>query len=286
MSNSHEMDRKKVQLILKQLNLIPNKKLGQNFLVDPYLTQKIISISEPNVKDIVLEIGPGLGVLTEKLVNLVKKIYAVEIDKKLASFLKDKFSSFDNIEIINEDILNVDIPEVNKVVSNLPFNITGPIFEKVFFNDKPLHGILTIERSIADRIFFQNNYKHFSRITVSVNSFMIPIRRYRISRNSFYPQPKIALSLIDITSRKDINKFLLNNKNREFYLRFLGGIMPYKNKNLVNALYLFLKNGVKLEIKKDDILSILHKNNIKNNKLNSFDIKDFVKICQLIYKKI
>ena len=107
---------------------------------------------------------------------------------------------------------------------------------------------------------------------------MNPIKKYKISRNSFYPQPKIALSLIDITSRNDINEFLLNNKNREFYLRFLGGIMPYKNKNLVNALYLFLKNGVKLEIKKDDIFSILHQNNIKNNKLNSYGINDFVNI--------
>ena len=115
---------------------------------------------------------------------------------------------------------------------------------------------------------------------------MNPIRKYKISRNSFYPQPKIDLSLIDITSRNDLDEFLLNHKNREFYLRFLGGIMPYKNKNLVNALYLFLKNGVKLEIKKDDIFSILHQNNIKNDKLNSFNINDFVKICQIIYKKI
>ena len=286
MSNSHGMNTKEVQLILNQLNITPNKKLGQNFLVDPLLTKKIISISELNDKDIILEIGPGLGALTERLVKIVKKIYAVEIDKKLVSFLIDKFSSFDNIEIINGDILKTDIPEVNKVISNLPFTITGPIFEKVFFNDKPPHGILTIEKSIADRIFFRNKYKHFSRITVSINSFMNPNRKYKISRNSFYPQPKIALSLIDITSRNDINEFLLNNKNREFYLRFLGGIMPYKNKNLVNALYLFLKNEGKLEFKKDDIFSILHQNNIKNNKLNSYNINDFVNICQIIYKKI
>lgn len=286
MSNSNGMNKKEVQLILNQLNITPNKKLGQNFLVDPFLTKKIISISELNDKDIILEIGPGLGALTEKMVKIVKKIYAVEIDKKLVSFLIDKFSSFDNIEIINGDILKIDIPKVNKVVSNLPFTISGPIFERVFFNDKPPHGILTIEKFLADRIFFRNEYKNFSRITVSVNSFMNPIKKYKISRNSFYPQPKIALSLIDITSRNDINEFLLNNKNREFYLRFLGGIMPYKNKNLVNALYLFLKNGVKLEIKKDDIFSILHQNNIKNDKLNSFDINNFVKICQIIYKKL
>ena len=286
MSNSNGMNKKEVQLILNQLNITPNKKLGQNFLVDPFLTKKIISISELNDKDIILEIGPGLGALTEKMVKIVKKIYAVEIDKKLVSFLIDKFSSFDNIEIINGDILKIDIPKVNKVVSNLPFTISGPIFERVFFNDKPPHGILTIEKFLADRIFFRNEYKNFSRITVSVNSFMNPIKKYKISRNSFYPQPKIALSLIDITSRNDINEFLLNNKNREFYLRFLGGIMPYKNKNLVNALYLFLKNGVKLEIKKDDIFSILRQNNIKNDKLNSFDINNFVKICQIIYKKL
>jgi len=286
MSNSQGMNKKEVQLILNQLNVIPNKKLGQNFIVDSLLTKKIISISELNDNDIILEIGPGLGALTERLVKIVKKVYAVEIDRKLTSFLIDKFSSFDNIEVINGDILKIDIPKVNKVISNLPFTITGPIFEKVFFIDKPPHGILTIEKSIADRIFFRNEYKNFSRITVSTNSFMNPIRKYKISRNSFYPQPKIALSLIDIASKNDINDFLLNDKNREFYLRFLGGIMPYKNKDLVNALLLFLKNGIKLDIKKEDILSILHQNNIKNDKLNSFEINDFVVICQLIYKII
>jgi 16S rRNA (adenine1518-N6/adenine1519-N6)-dimethyltransferase len=286
MSNSQGMNKKEVQLILNQLNVIPNKKLGQNFIVDSLLTKKIISISELNDNDIILEIGPGLGALTERLVKIVKKVYAVEIDRKLISFLIDKFSSFDNIEVINGDILKIDIPKVNKVISNLPFTITGPIFEKVFFIDKPPHGILTIEKSIADRIFFRNEYKNFSRITVSTNSFMNPIRKYKISRNSFYPQPKIALSLIDIASKNDINDFLLNDKNREFYLRFIGGIMPYKNKDLVNALYLFLKNGFKLEIKKDDILSILRQNNIKNDKLNSFKINDFVIICKIIYKII
>ena len=156
MSNSNGMNKKEVQLILNQLNITPNKKLGQNFLVDPFLTKKIISISELNDKDIILEIGPGLGALTEKMVKIVKKIYAVEIDKKLVSFLIDKFSSFDNIEIINGDILKIDIPKVNKVVSNLPFTISGPIFERVFFNYNPPHGILTIEKSLADRIFFRN----------------------------------------------------------------------------------------------------------------------------------
>jgi len=140
MSNSQGMNIKEVQLILNQLNVIPNKKLGQNFIVDSLLTKKIISISELNDNDIILEIGPGLGALTEQLVKIVKKIYAIEIDRKLASFLKDKFSSFDNIEVIYGDILKIDIPKVNKVISNLPFTITGPIFEKVFFNDKPPHG--------------------------------------------------------------------------------------------------------------------------------------------------
>ena len=137
MSNSDGMNKKEVQLILNKLNIIPNKKLGQNFLVDPLLTKKIISISELNDQDKILEIGPGLGAITEELVKNGKKIYAVEIDKKLASYLIDKFSSFGNIEIITGDILKIDIPDVNKVVSNLPFTISGPIFEKVFFNNVP-----------------------------------------------------------------------------------------------------------------------------------------------------
>ncbi len=280
------MNRKDVQLILKELNIVPKKQLGQNFLIDKNTRDIIINQAQVSTNDIILEIGPGLGALTEKLVEIAKKVYIIEIDSRLSTFLKNKFSNYNNITIINGDILKIDIPDHNKVVSNLPYTITGPILEKVFFKENPPQGILTIEKAIADRIFSQDNYKTSSRITISVNTFMRPKEKHKISRNSFYPTPNIDLTLINLTPREKIDKFLVDEYKRTFYLNLIRGIMPFKNKNLANALELYIKKKLNLDLNKKEIVNILEQNNIKNNKVYSHIISDFVNISKIFYEKI
>lgn len=280
------MNKKDVQLILKKLDITPSKHLGQNFLIDNTTRDIIINRAQVSKNDIILEIGPGLGALTEKLVEKAKKVYAIEIDSRLSTFLKNKFSNFDNLEIINDDILNNDHPFHNKVVSNLPYTITGPILEKLFFKEKPPQGFLVIEKVIADRIFYQDNYKNLSRITISVNTFMRPIKKYKISRYSFYPTPNIDLTLVNLSPNDKIDKFLGDEYKRTFYLKILGGIMPYKNKNLTNALELYIKKKLNLDLNKKDIYNILEQNNVENNKVYSYSISDFVKISKIFYEKI
>jgi len=280
------MNKKDVQLILKKLDITPSKQLGQNFLIDNTTRDIIINRAQVSKNDIILEIGPGLGALTEKLVENAKKVYAIEIDSRLSTFLKNKFSNFDNLEIINDDILNNDHPFHNKVVSNLPYTITGPILEKLFFKEKPPQGFLVIEKVIADRIFYQDNYKNLSRITISVNTFMRPIKKYKISRYSFYPTPNIDLTLVNLSPNDKIDKFLGDEYKRTFYLKILGGIMPYKNKNLANALELYIKKKLNLDLNKKDIYNILEQNNVENNKVYSYSISDFVKISKIFYEKI
>ncbi len=277
---------KNIRLILKELNLIPSKRLGQNFLINNITRNFILDQAQLLKNDIILEIGPGLGALTEKLVEKAKKVYAIEIDLKLVTFLKKKFSPIDNLEIIHENILNVDMPFHNKVVSNLPFTITGPILEKVFFKENPPEGILTIEKNIADRIFFKDDYKGLSRITISVNSFMNPLKKFKIPRNSFYPTPNIDLNLIVLSPKEKINSFLNEDETRSFYLKFLGGIMPYKNKNLVNALELYIKKKLKLNLNKNNIINILHEYNIENKKVYSYKIAQFLEISEIIYERL
>ena len=211
-----------VKLILKKLNLKPKKQLGQNFLIDNNTVQKIISTSEILKDDIILEIGPGLGALTEKLIEKAKMVYAIEIDPSLSRYLSDKFSENENVEIINEDILEADVPQHNKVVANIPYSITGSIFEKVFYNQTPPQGIMTIEQSIANRIFISGKYKDFSRISVSVNAYLIPKMRFTISRSSFYPLPKINLSLIKLIPRENLNHFLLDQESSLFFFEICG----------------------------------------------------------------
>jgi len=277
------MNKREVELILKNLNIKPNKKLGQNFLTDKNITKKIISVSEVSQNDIILEIGPGLGIITQELVNLVKKIYAIEIDHRLYSYLNDKFSTYDNVEIIHGDILKVEIPNHNKVISNIPYTITGSILDKIFFRINSPVGILTIEKSIADRIFLSGDYKNFSRISINVNTFMKPVLKSSISRNSFYPIPKIALSLIKLIPRDKINPFFLEKEPIDFFLKFISGIMPYKNRNIANAIELFFKTQKDIQYTKEDILLILQKNNYENKKVFNFEIDDYTEISKLFY---
>ncbi|MFX1327919.1 MAG: 16S rRNA (adenine(1518)-N(6)/adenine(1519)-N(6))-dimethyltransferase RsmA [Promethearchaeota archaeon] len=279
------MNRREIRLILKQLEIMPNKQLGQNFLIDKNVINRIILLSEVSKNDIVLEVGPGLGALTEQLIKSVNKLYAIEIDKRLYSYLSQKFSNFNNIEIINGDILEIDIPFHNKMVSNIPYKITGPILHKIFFKEKPPEGILLIEKSIADRIFLPKNYKSFSRIGISVNAFMKPISKSNISEMSFFPSPKIGLSLIKIIPREIINPFLLDKSSKDYFLKFIAGIMPYKNRNIVNAIDMFFKTLKDNHYNKEEILMLLQENNYQNKKLFSFKIQEFIEISKLFYLK-
>ncbi|UCD00868.1 MAG: ribosomal RNA small subunit methyltransferase A [Promethearchaeota archaeon] len=270
-----------VKLILNKLGVSPDRRLGQNFLIDNNIIKKIITKSELLKDDIILEIGPGLGALTEKLVEKVKKVYAIEIDPRLCSYLEKKFLEYDNIDIINADILNLDLPIHNKVVSNIPYSITGPIFEKIFYNSNPPEGIMIIEKKIVDRIFYNGNYENFSRITVSFNAFMKLKNNFFVSRNCFFPIPNIDLSLIKISPREEINQFLLNDDNKNFFLKFIAGIMPYKNKNLLNALELFLKNNKIIKFNKLRINQILQTNKYNNIKVFRLKIEEFIELSKL-----
>ena len=278
------MNRHETLSILKELKHSPNKKLGQNFLIDNNVLDKIISASELKKNDIILEIGAGLGALTSELIKRVEKVYSYEIDKTLYRFLKNKFSSASNLELFNQDILKARIPAHNKVVSNIPYSITGPILEKVFYNSSPPSGILIIEKSLANRIFVETNYKYFSRISVNFNAFMKPSHKFSISPNSFYPSPKIELSMITVYPREDLNPFLKSEEGRTFFLNFVRGIMPYKNKNLSNAILSYLNNRKASHLSKKDIKQYLDSINFDDMKLSSYNYDDFIALSEAFHK--
>ncbi|MFX0026001.1 MAG: 16S rRNA (adenine(1518)-N(6)/adenine(1519)-N(6))-dimethyltransferase RsmA [Candidatus Hermodarchaeota archaeon] len=277
------MNKKEVQFILRHLNFTPKKKFGQNFLINSKVLRKIISEANLNENDIVVEIGAGLGALTSELILNAKKVYSYEINSTLFQYLLEKFSDFSNIELINQDILKIQIPYHNKAVSNIPYTLTGPIFEKIFYNEQPPEGVFIIEKSIADRIFLSGTYKDFSRITVTFNAFMKPLKKQIISSNCFYPSPKIELALIKVIPREKVNPFLVNKENINFFLRFIAGIMPYKNKNLVNALALYFKNNSSFHFTKIELLEFLKEFNIQNKKLFQFNADDLIDICAQIF---
>ncbi len=280
------MNREQIQLILRDLEFTPKKNLGQNFLINDSVLTRITELSNLSKEDKILEIGAGLGVLTEMLFEKTKLVYAFEIDTTLFQYLKKKFSNNKNLKLFNKDILKSDPPLCDKVISNIPYTITGQIFQKIFFNPNPPQGILLIEKAIANRIFYNNKYKNFSRITITVNSFLDPITMIDISPNSFYPHPKIKLSLVKLKPKKKMHPFLKKEDTIKFFLKFIAGIMPYKNKNIVNAIELFLKGINKTNIKKDEILSYLEKHNYRNDKVSKFKINQFPDLSQIVYNLI
>jgi len=279
----NNMNKRETQLILEKHGIKPNKKLGQNFLFDKNIISKIISESHVLEDDIILEIGPGLGALTETLVKCCNKLHAYEIDFKLFQYLTKKFSKNKNLLLYNEDILKADIPQHNIVISNIPYTITGAIMEKVFYTENPPRGALIIENSIAERIFSKNQYKKFSRITVSFNAFMEPIKKHRISRFTFIPTPKIDLALIIIKPREDIAHFLLDEKQRKFFLKFVSGIMPYKNKNVINAINLFLNKEILGNLSKDDLYKYIDDPNLVEKKIAQCEVDEIVDLSKLIF---
>jgi 16S rRNA (adenine1518-N6/adenine1519-N6)-dimethyltransferase len=201
----------------------------------------------------------------------------------LFSYLSSKFSNNENLKLFNEDILKAKIPSHDIIISNIPYAITGPIFEKVFYKPQPPRGALIIENSIAERLFNRINYKSFSRITVTFNAFMKPVRKFKISRFDFFPVPKIELALVIVEPRKEIDQMLLSDNGRTFFLKFVAGIMPYKNKNIANAVYYFIKNDKNFAYSKQDIEDFLHQNHIKNNKVAHFSVTEIVELSRKFF---
>jgi 16S rRNA (adenine1518-N6/adenine1519-N6)-dimethyltransferase len=275
-----------IQAVLNSLNFKPKKHLGQNFLIDKQILDKIIRCADLSENDSILEIGPGIGVLTSQLLNSNAEVYGIEIDEKLSSYLLEKFEKYENFHLIQADILEVKLPEYTKVVSNIPFSITGPIFENVFFKANPVPGILTIEKKIADRIFYEDNYKNFSRITVSVNSFLNPVKKIDVPQSAFYPPPKIPICLVKLEPRKNIDSFLKVSETRMFYLDLIAGIMPYKNKKMSNAITYYSKtSALQPKMTKKSIKILLKNHKVQDKKIFMYSIADFIVLAKILYEK-
>jgi 16S rRNA (adenine1518-N6/adenine1519-N6)-dimethyltransferase len=281
-----KMNKTETLLLLAKLGIQPKKRLGQNFLINENVTKNLIQKANLNNSDIVLEIGPGLGALTEEIVKIAKNVYAYEIDSILFQYLQEQYGLYSNLKLFNSDILKAELPYYNKVVANIPYTITGPLFEKVFYINNPPKGTLIIEKTIADRIFKPKNYKTFSRISIMFNTFMEPIEQCTISSSAFYPEPKIKLSLIQVEPKKEIDPFLLEQDTKMFFFKLIQGIMPYKNKNLVNALTLCFENTLYIKTPKQRILQLLNKQGIRDEKFAFFDIEDFLNLSKIIWKYI
>jgi len=245
--------------LLKNLGIKPSKKLGQNFLIDNLVLKKIIEAAELNSNDIVLEIGPGLGILTLELAKRVKKVIAIEKDKTLCQVLQNLLTvrRVNNVKIINKDVLQISnfkflisnrIPNPNyKIIANLPFYITSPLIRKFLeIKNPPQLMVLMVQKEVAQRICAEP--PQMNLLAVAVQFYAQPKIITHVSKNSFYPQPKVDSAIIKIIP-KPIPKI-----DTEKFFKIIKGGFSSKRKVLINNLSRELKiENYKLKIVFDQI---------------------------------
>ncbi len=208
-------------------------KLGQNFLIDQNIAQLEVNYTNIKKDDVVLEIGPGTGILTKLIAKKAKKVIAIEIDKNLLNSLKEILPS--NVTLIHSDVLKLDfknLPKFNKVVSNLPYQISSPITFKLLDYSFNL-AILVYQKEFAERMIAKPGSKKYSRLSVNVYYKSECSLLRIVSRNIFYPRPKVDSAIVKIVPRKTPSFFV---ENEEFFKNFVNVMFSHRRKKIKNII--------------------------------------------------
>lgn len=219
--------------IINKYNVHPNKKLGQNFLIDPNSLEKIAQ--EVNKNDTVIEIGPGLGTLTKILAEKANKVKCIELDKKMVEILKDRFKLYNNVEIINDDILEVNINKIAanaKIVANLPYYITTSIITKLIKEEIKDITIL-IQKEVAERICAETGTKKAGAITYFVKYYADAKIIGEVPKEAFIPSPEVTSSIVKITKKNEIE---IKVKDEKLLFEIIRENFSKRRKTLINSL--------------------------------------------------
>jgi len=270
--------------LLKYYGIKPSKRLGQNFLVDKRVLEKIIEVASPSSKDLILEVGPGLGMLTVELARRVKKVIAVEKDKVLSQTLKDilRFKGINNVEVMNKDILKISDKILNydyKIVANLPYYITSPFIRKFLEAEhKPKLMVLMVQKEVAQRICAKP--PKMSLLAVAVQFYAKPEIVSYVSKKSFFPQPKVDSAILRIAPRKNADSYAEKRGiSPEQFFKIVKAGFSSRRKFLINNLSRELKiKNYKLKIVFDQI-GLGQKLRAEN-----LSIEDWIKLYYELYK--
>lgn len=246
--------------VLQKYKFNFQKKFGQNFLIDPHVLDKIIASAQVSQEDCVLEIGPGIGTMTQYLAEHAKKVIAVEIDKALIPILQDTLQAYDNVKVINEDILKVDIQalveEENqgkpiKVVANLPYYITTPIIMGLFESHVPIHSItVMVQKEVADRMQVGPGTKDYGALSLAVQYYAKPEIVANVPPNCFMPRPNVGSAVIRLTRHENPP---VKVKDEKLLFRLIRASFNQRRKTLVNG----LNNSPELSFRKEEIAQAL-----------------------------
>ena len=219
--------------ILNQHGITLNKNLGQNYLIDKNKRNQIIGFGDVDKNDVVLEIGTGIGTLTIELAKKAKKVIAIEQDENICKILTKRLKDekIDNVELINDDALKVDFPKFNKIISNLPYQISSPITFKFLDYDFDL-AILMYQKEFADRMNGEVGSKNYSRLSAMLYFKCNVETLTNVSAESFIPKPKIDSTVIKMTPKE--NK--ISDDDFKIYSNFTKALFQHRNKKIKNAL--------------------------------------------------
>jgi 16S rRNA (adenine1518-N6/adenine1519-N6)-dimethyltransferase len=248
--------------VLQKYNFSFQKKFGQNFLIDTTVLERIINAADITKEDCVLEIGPGIGTMTQYLAESAREVVAVEIDKALIPILEDTLSEYENVTIINEDILKMDIAglaeEKNsgkpiKVVANLPYYITTPIIMGLFESHVPLKNItIMVQKEVADRMKVGPGTKDYGALSLAVQFYAKPEIVANVPPNCFIPRPNVGSAVIRLT-RHEAPPVEVEDEKKMFAL--IRASFNQRRKTLVNG----LTNAPNLNLTKEHVAQTLEK---------------------------
>lgn len=248
--------------ILQKYHFTFQKKFGQNFLIDTHVLDKIIGSAEITEEDMVLEIGPGIGTMTQYLAQAAGKVVAVEIDKALIPILQDTLQEYENVQIINEDVLKVDIAALAekendgkpiKVVANLPYYITTPIIMGLFENHVPIKSItVMVQKEVADRMQVGPGTKDYGALSLAVQYYAKPYIVANVPPNCFMPRPKVGSAVICLERYTDPP---VKVQDEKLMFRVIRASFNQRRKTLANG----LKNSAEIDFTKEQIEAAIEK---------------------------
>lgn len=275
--------------VLKKYNIHFQKKFGQNFLIDTHVLEKIIASAGVMEDDFVLEIGPGIGTMTQYLCESAGKVMAVEIDGKLVPVLKDTLSAYDNVMVVNEDILKLDMVQIAqeynegkpiKVVANLPYYITTPIIMELFESHVPLESVtVMVQKEVADRMQAAPGSKEYGALSLAVQYYAKAEIVANVPPNCFMPRPNVGSAVIRLTCHKENPVKVADEK---FMFRIIRASFNQRRKTLQNG----LGNDTGLSVTKEEAAKALEKMGLSQTiRGERLSLEQFAQLSNLLQER-
>lgn len=264
------------------------KGFGQNFLTDPKICKKIVDRAKIE-GGVVLEIGPGSGILTNELLKRAEKVIAVEKDKDLIPILEEKFKDIKNFELINEDFLRLDLNKIVeenekfkefRICANLPYYITSSAVIKILSSKLEIKTTtLMLQKEVAKRFVAKKGESNYGSISVFVQYFSEPEILFNVLRGSFFPPPKVDSAVINL-KKKPLNKSV---ENEEFFFEVVRTCFSQKRKKILNPLY--EKFNMMLKISKKELEGMLKEIEMQNKRAQELSVEEYVFLSNELYRK-